>query len=281
VRHALPCALIFSAIACAETRASEDLSDRSEQETNATPATEPARADEVAPMEDEPAFDFRRMRTEPEAHRGKPRVCRVGFADEAQALEPRERDLFPEDVAMHRTVRCDTTRGGGWIEVIFDGDDDVDEVSAGRRVVVVPEMESGGRHGYVIARYARSLGAASDEIEGEAPPPGSGADGFDFGRLSEGPQPEGSRRVCIADFISEIHLLDEERRQRLGYPEGVSNRLDVKCLHASGDSWIDLVFEEDDAERALEVAEGEALDVEVISVAGGYAGRPIVRLGEP
>ena len=221
-----------------------------------------------------PAFDFRRVRTEPDAHLNAERVCDVGFADDGQPIERRDRALYPPDAVARRTVRCDAATSDTWLEVIFTNADDVDQVSAGRRVALAVERAEGGRHGYVLARFEESIGEAStrDVSAGE---PARALAAFDFERLRREAALARSPQECAVDFVSEIHLVEEERRSRLGYPEGVGSRLDVKCLHENGDSWIDLVFMNDDRSRALDVAPGRSITVEILSTTGGFAERPI------
>ncbi len=174
MRLALSCALLVSAIGCAETRASESTPSPSDDDARPEVASDEASARDEAradPSNDGPAFDFRRVRTEPEAHREEPRICDVAFADARQTIEPRERALYPEDVTFRKTVRCEATTGGGWVEVIFDGADDANAVTAGRRVVLAPTAPSSGRYGYVVARFLRDAGEATLPAEARAEPP--------------------------------------------------------------------------------------------------------------
>jgi hypothetical protein len=236
------------------------------------------------PIEEAAAFDFRRVRTEPEAHEGEPRVCDVGFSDHAHPLGPREASLYPPLTSAHRAIRCEAQSGGGWLEVAFSEGADVEEVAAGKRVVLVPEMASGGLHGYVVARFVRSLGdVPSTEDPTTAPAPGTNALldaplAFDFGRLSAEPALSRTPRLCAVGFVSEVELVDPSTARRVGYPPGTQNRLNVKCLYEGGDAWIDLIFDPATSSRALDVVPGMSLEVDVVRPDGGFANRPIARL---
>jgi len=206
----------------------------------------------------------------------------VAFADEAHPLEPTERALYPEPTETHRAIRCEASSGGGWLEVTFADPAEASEVVAGRRVVLTPAMAAGGRHGYVVARYVRTLGARPATIEGpgEGAPAAESGLGFDFGRLRNEPAQARAARMCVVDFVGEVELVDPRTRARVGYPAGTQNRLNVKCLHQGGDSWIDLVFDQTEADAALGVVPGAEIGVAIIAPSGGFADRPITRLAE-
>jgi hypothetical protein len=78
--------------------------------------------------------------------------------------------------------------------------------------------------------------------------------------------------------VSEVELVDAAESQRVGYPEGTQNRLNVKCVHEAGDAWIDLIFDARAAGRALDVVPGLTLEVDVLRRDGGFAERPIAQL---
>jgi len=90
----------------------------------------------------------------------------------------------------------------------------------------------------------------------------------------------GSDRECAADFAGPIERVDDRDRRVHGYPEEISHRLALKCLHEGGDAWLDLVLAPGEARRALGVERGVTLSVEVLAAEGGYGGRPVARLAE-
>lgn len=249
--------------------------------TQPSPAAEQAGQEaEADPLNAEPPFEFRRVRTEPGVHDGEPRLCDVGFVDEVHVLEPQEREIYPAGTAAHRAIRCEAATGGGWLEVVFDDTSDANQVQTARRVVLVPESEGAGRHGYVVARFVRALGDVPAPSEPAEPADEPTSPGFDFGRLTNEPALSRTPKTCVVDFVSEVELVEPRTRARAGYPPGTQNRLNVKCLHPDGDAWIDLVFDAEAAASALEVVPGRAIVVDVVRPSGGFADRPVVHLAE-
>lgn len=245
-----------------------------------------AASEDEAPEEDPllqaPAFDVRRIRTEPSTGPAVDRPCDVAFAEDARAVEGAAASQYPPGTTSRRVLRCAAPSGGGWIEVAFTDATAAEPVTVGQRVAFRATATTRGAQGYPVVRFIRLVGdspTSEDEAAAEGESTAEAiAPGFDFTRLrTEAAQANRPQR-CAVDFVSELVLLDEPTRRRGGYPAGTQNRLSVKCLHEGGDSWVDLIFSGDTADLALTVAPGGELSLEVESADTGFAGRPMVRL---
>ena len=246
----------------------------------------PESGDETAPQVDPlltaPAFDVRRIRTEPDPDDTQERPCDVAFAEDVRDVDGPEASFYPAGTVSHRVVRCAAPSGGGWLELAFGDAAASDAASVGTRIAFRLTSVTRGRQGYPVVSFLRAVGDIPEAQGAQEGPDGQEAPqvapGFDFGRLRTEAALAGRPQRCAVDFVSELVLLDERTRRRGGYPTDIQNRLSAKCLHSEGDSWIDLIFSSDDAARALNVAPGAEITVEIESIDRGFAGRPMARL---
>jgi len=274
----------------AETPAATPATGTTTAATEGAPESDQETAPQVDPLLTAPPFDVRRIRTEPDPDDTEERPCDVAFAEDARDVTDPEASFYPAGTVSHRIVRCAAPSGGGWLELAFADAAASEGVSVGTRLAFRLTSVTRGRQGYPVVSFLRVVGDAPDASgseeaqnspenpEGQQAP--QVAPGFDFGRLRNEAALARRPQRCAVDFVSELVLLDETARRRAGYPAGTQNRLSAKCLHSDGDSWIDLIFSSDDAARALTVAPGAEITVEIESVDRGFAGRPMVRLAE-
>lgn len=240
-------------------------------EADPSPAVEPLR---------DPAFDFRRVRFERSEHLGREVACDVHYADPLAPIpppEPEEASRYPETAAARTAVHCVSRAAHAWIDLALDAEarERASEIATGRRIAVELVSPDGGFSDYPIARFVRADGSSESAFLDREPEPS----GFDFGSLMTARQEVGRMHPCAIDFASQLAIVGErERRREIDYEPSVAYRMDVRCLHADGDSWVDLVFTAEEAPRSLEVVRGARLDLFALTPEDGFADRPIVTL---
>jgi hypothetical protein len=240
-------------------------------EPEVTPASEP----EPAPRDD--AFDFRRVRFERSEHLAHELACDVHYVDPLAPIpppEPDEESRYPSEAVARTSVHCVSDRGEAWIDLALDDEarSHASSIASGSRIVVKLISADGGFSDYALASFVRTDGAARTSFVERAP----GADGFDFGSLLGARAELGRSHPCAIDFASQLGAVGDRERRREDYEPSVAYRMDVRCLHARGDSWVDLLFEAQDAPRSLEVVRGARLDFLALTAEDGFADRPIV-----
>jgi hypothetical protein len=224
-------------------------------------------------------FDPRAAIVEPGAHVGEERLCHVAFAERLVDVRGRERTRYTVPVVRRVAVQCAAAAGRGWADLVLGEGrrDDGPRITAGTLARVRVVAPDGGFGNYPVLELLELAGTAEpppEPPEPEPPPPG-----FDFGRAGD-PGMVGSRRACAVDFAARVELVDGRDRRRHRYPANVSHRVALKCIHLGGDAWVDLVLSTADAPRALGIQRGRTVEVEIRAAEGGYAGRPVVVLGE-
>jgi hypothetical protein len=237
--------------------------------------TEPA----PEPVAD-PAFDFRRVRFERSEHVGRELACDVHYADPLAPIpppEPEEGSRYPEDAVARTAVHCISRAAHAWIDLALDATarERASEIATGARIAVALLSPDGGFSDYPVARFVRVDGTSRTSLVDREPEP----NGFDFGTLMTARQEVGRMHACAVDFASQLARVGErELRRETDYEPSVAFRMDVRCLHADGDSWVDLVFTEGEAARSLDVVRGARLDLFALTPEDGFADRPIVSL---
>lgn len=250
-------------------------------EAAATPGASPVDTDPAPETAADPAFDFRRVRFERSEHVGRELACDVHYADPIAPIpppEPAQASPYPEDASARTAVHCISRAAHAWIDLALDATarERASEIATGARIAVALLSPDGGFSDYPVARFVRVDGAAETAFVDREPE----ANGFDFGTLMTARQEVGRMHPCAVDFASQLALVGErELRRETDYEPSVAYRMDVRCLHAEGDSWVDLVFSAGEAPRSLDVVRGARLDLLALTPEDGFADRPIVSLG--
>lgn len=271
--------VLFAAIACDEPpgeRASTPARETRERAPTsaARPEVTPEREPRAAPND---AFDPRLVVVDPEAHVGEERVCHVAFAENAVPVSGRERERYTSPVVRRIAVQCAAGGTRGWADLVMDDETAslAERIEAGTVARVRALAPDGGFAGYPVLGLVAIEGAAP--VPPAPPEPDGPEAAFDFGRAGD-PGVARSERECAIDFGSRIERVDDRTRARHGYPAEITHRVALKCLHETGDAWVDLVLDPSEARRALGVGRGDTIPLRIVEAEGGYAGRPIVRL---
>ena len=272
--------VLFAAIACDEPVGEPVQSPARERAP--TPAESRARGDRTSAAQPthaapEDAFDPRLLVVDESAHAGEERVCHVAFAETPTPVTGRERERYAFPVVRRVAVQCAAGTTRSWADLVFGEATaaSAERIEAGTIARVRAAAPDGGFAGYPVLELVAIEGAAP--VPPAPPEPASPEPAFDFGRAGD-PGVARGERPCAIDFASRIERVDDRTRARHGYPDAITHRVALKCLHASGDAWVDLVLDAAEARRALGVARGDTIPLRVVAAEGGYAGRPVVRL---
>jgi hypothetical protein len=160
-------------------------------------------------------------------------------------------------------------------------------VTVGARVRVRIHRADGGFFDYPIVEFvaiesAADPRASSSTTEG-APGVGGGASlpaGFDLRRAQTDPAAVGSVQSCAVSHAGDIEMLNAEDIRSRAYPAGAQNRMTIRCRHATGEEWADLVFMPPQALAALHIGRGDVIRVAIVSRTGGFFDYPVLQLVE-
>lgn len=236
----------------------------------------------------EAGFDLRLVRVQPGVHLDTEVPCDVVAAlrleaierGAGSAMEPAEGSPYDPGATMRMSVRCVAPTGESWADVEFTATDSAHatEVQPGARVLFRVRTAEGGFFDYPIVDFVRLVGPSPEGVTG--PPPESTAavpNGFDLRAMEADPSLIGTTQECSIGHAGEIEIVEPSEARRRSYPAGVQNRMTVRCHHASGEEWADLVFMAPSALSALHVGRGDVVRVLLISRNGGAFDYPVVQ----
>ena len=244
------------------------------------PPSAPALAQQTAR-----ALDFRKVRVTPERYVGTTQLCDVRFAEGPLPVE-----TVPVTAALAATgqtrpppskrmnIECASSQGHGtWIDLRISDSVQASDLEVGSRIEVEVVDPYGGTAGHSMARFLARVGPGEAPPRDQTTPP---SDGFDFSQVRRRRSILRTTQTCRVDFASQLTPIERQSRARPAYPEGASSRMDLRCLHEGGDSWLDLVFDEQNAEESLRVVRGSELPLVIRTARGGYADYPVVQISD-
>lgn len=249
-----------------------------ERETGGTLAehTPAMRSGAAAP--EESGFDMRFVRVQPGVHIDTEQVCNVGAAGRVEAVDASEEARYGPSAVQRMSIRCEAPTGEGWADLIFGatGLSHTAEVVPGARVRVRIKSAEGGFFDYPIVEFVDIAGAFR---VGPDVPRGGGSipNGFDLRTLANDPSLVGTQQRCVVAHSGDIDVLAPADARRRNYPQGIQNRMTVRCRHAAGEEWADLVFMPAHALAALHIGRGDTVEVSVVSRNGGFFDYPVLQ----
>ncbi len=207
----------------------------------------------VSPPSDEPdaAWDPRLLRMFPETYLGTERVCDLSFVGQLQALERRHMGRYPEPVSQRMAVRCRSTDGEGWADLVFTKDAAglAPYARVGERIRV-RALALGGFENMPVLAFVAHISAAPP------PPPMR----WMWAPVAAGDAVDGrhGRALCAVTYVGAI-----EPTRGPPFPEGSTQQALVACRHPLGEDLIALAFPEPKQFSALRVRRGEVVPIEV------------------
>ncbi|MFO0711825.1 MAG: hypothetical protein U0353_18375 [Sandaracinus sp.] len=257
----------------------------------------PARETRGSLVDDEPAaqaaeedssldgFDMRLVRVQPGVHLDTEQVCLVSAAGRVEAIAEADAERYGERGTQRMSVRCAAATGEGWADLVFSATSaaHAPEVTIGARVRVRILRADGGFFDYPIVEFVETeaLGDPSLAAPGSEGTPsvvGALPTGFDLRRAQTDPAAVGSVQTCAVSHAGDIEMLDAEDARSRAYPAGAQNRMTIRCRHAQGEEWADLVFMPAQALTALHIGRGDVIRVAIVSRTGGFFDYPVLQL---
>ncbi|MBN8616226.1 MAG: hypothetical protein J0L92_36890 [Deltaproteobacteria bacterium] len=263
----------------------EDVPGAAERETGGTleehaPAMQAAEEDTTLT-----GFDMRLVRVQPGVHLDTEQVCHVSAAGRVEAIAEADGERYGERATQRMSVRCAAVTGEGWADLVFSATSagHAPEVTVGARVRVRILRADGGFFDYPIVEFVETeaLGdptLAAPGAEGTPAVVGNLPTGFDLRRAQTDPAAVGSVQTCAVSHAGDIEMLDAEDSRSRAYPAGAQNRMTIRCRHAQGEEWADLVFMPAQALTALHIGRGDVIRVAVVSRTGGFFDYPVLQL---
>lgn len=235
----------------------------------------------------EAGFDLRLVRVQPGVHLDTEVPCDVVAAlrleaierGASAAMEVPEGSLYDPGATMRMSVRCVAPTGESWADVEFTATDSAHatEVQPGTRVLFRIRTADGGFFDYPIVDFVRSIGPSPDSVAGFPDSAEAIPNAFDLRAMESDPSLIGTTQECAIGHAGEIEIVEPSEARRRSYPAGVQNRMTVRCHHASGEEWADLVFMAPSALSALHVGRADVVRVLLISRNGGAFDYPVVQ----
>jgi hypothetical protein len=234
------------------------------------------------------AFDMRLVRVQPGVHLDTEQLCDVAAVGRLEPIAATDDEddhhrpsRYAEDAVQRLSVQCASPTGSSWVDLSFASThvSRAAEVQPGVRIRVRIRSADGGFFDYPIVEFVRIEGRAP-EPAGETRTPGPPTVvpvGFDLRQLHTDPGLVGSSQLCAVSHVGEIGILDAADVRRRSYPAGVQNRMTVRCHHAGGEEWADLVFMPAQARSALHVRRGSLVPVTIIARNGGFFDYPVLQ----
>lgn len=236
----------------------------------------------------EAGFDLRMVRVQPGVHLDTEVLCDVVAALRLEAIErgagssmePAEGSPYDPGATQRMSVRCVAPTGESWADVEFTATDAAHaaEVQPGQRVELRIRTADGGFFDYPIVDFVRTVGPSPESV-GVADAEGSETvpTAFDLRAMESDPSLIGTTQECAIGHAGEIDIVEPGESRRRPYPAGVQNRMTVRCHHASGEEWADVVFMAPAALSALHVGRGDVIRVLLISRNGGAFDYPVLQ----
>jgi hypothetical protein len=249
------------------------------------PALQTGKSGEGAPV----GFDIRLVRVQPAVHIGTEQLCDVAaagrlepitLAERAERTETR-RGRYAEGATQRMSIQCAAPTGTGWADLTFTATNasHAGQVQPGVRIRVRIRSADGGFFDYPIVEFVAVEGRVPDrsaEVHSalaSIPVP----TGFDLRQIQSNPSLIGSIQHCAVSHVGDIGILDPAEVRRRSYPAGVQNRMTIRCHHASGEEWADLVFMPAQARMALHIRRGDVIPVTVVARNGGFFDYPVLQ----
>jgi hypothetical protein len=232
-------------------------------------------------------FDMRLVRVQPGVHLDTEQVCHVSAAGRVEPVAEDDAERYGAAATQRMSVRCVAATGEGWADLVFSATSasHAPEIGVGARVRVRIARADGGFFDYPIVDFVAietpaDPGAAPSGGEGTPSVVASLPTGFDLRRAQTDPAAVGSVQSCAVSHAGDIEMLDAEDIRSRAYPAGAQNRMTIRCRHAGGEEWADLVFMPAQALAALHVGRGDVIRVAVVSRTGGFFDYPVLQLVE-
>ncbi len=233
-------------------------------------------------------FDMRLVRVQPGVHLDTEQLCDVGAALRLETIEapldPSEASPYDPAATQRMSIRCVAPTGESWadLEFLATRASHVAEVVPGARIRVHIRSADGGFFDYPIVDFVETVGSAPLAApEAPRPAPAVLAVGFDLRSISADPALIGTVVECAVAHASDIDVLDPADARRRAYPAGVQNRMTIRCRHASGEEWADLIFMPAQALSALHVDRGDVITATIVSRNGGFFDYPVLQYAGP
>ena len=233
-------------------------------------------------------FDMRLVRVQPGVHLDTEQLCDVGAALRLETIDaptdPADPSPYDPAATQRMSIRCVSPTGESWadLEFLATRASHVGEVVPGARIRVLIRRADGGFFDYPIVDFVETVGAAAaatlDTPHGVTAALGTG---FDLRSIATDPALIGSTIECAVAHASDIDVLDPADARRRSYPAGVQNRMTIRCRHAAGEEWADLIFMPAQALSALYVDRGDAITATIVSRNGGFFDYPVLQYAGP
>jgi hypothetical protein len=182
------------------------------------------------------------------------------------------------------SVRCVAPTGESWadLEFLATRASHVAEVVPGARIRVRIRSADGGFFDYPVVDFVETVGEAPEAaLASPHPAVTSTAVAFDLRSIAEDPALIGTTIECAVAHASDIDALDPGDVRRRSYPAGVQNRMTIRCRHANGEEWADLIFMPAQALSALYVDRGDTITATIVSRNGGFFDYPVLQYAGP
>lgn len=233
-------------------------------------------------------FDMRLVRVQPGVHLDTEQLCDVGAALRLETIDvaddPAEPSPYDPAATQRMSIRCVAPTGESWadLEFLATRASHVAEVVPGARIRVRIRRADGGFFDYPVVDFLETVGEAPESTV-SAPRTASAvvATGFDLRTIATDPARIGTTIDCAVAHASDIDVLDPADVRRRSYPAGVQNRMTIRCRHASGEEWADLIFMPAQALSALYVDRGDSITATVVSRNGGFFDYPVLQYAGP
>lgn len=231
-------------------------------------------------------FDMRLVRVQPGVHLGSEQLCDVAAAGRLEPIEIPDNEAsdsrYSEGASHRMSIQCAAPTGDSWADLTFTPTNvsHAAEVSPGTRIRVHLRAADGGFFDYPIADFVGVLGRTPERRGELAHPPSGPATspaGFDLRQIGTDPALLGSSQECAVSHAGDIDILDARDLRRRSYPAGVQNRMTIRCRHAGGEEWADLVFMPADARSALRIRRGSTVAVTIVARSGGFFDYPVLQ----
>jgi hypothetical protein len=229
-------------------------------------------------------FDMRLVRVQPGVHLDTEQVCHVSAAGRVEAVAEEDAERYGERATQRMSMRCAAVTGEGWADLVFSATSAAHaaEVTIGARVRVRILRADGGFFDYPIVQFVETeaLGDPSLAAPGSEGTPavvGALPTGFDLRRVQTDPAAVGSVQSCAVSHAGDIEMLDAEDSHARAYPAGAQNRMTIRCRHAQGEEWADLVFMPAQALTALHIGRGRVAHGRLLRLPRAPARRGVTR----
>ena len=228
-------------------------------------------------------FDMRLVRVQPGIHIDTEQVCDVDAAGRLESIEITDdsESRYDAGATQRMSIRCLAPTGESWADLVFTATDAsfAPEVRPGARIRVRIRAADGGFFDYPVVDFVAAEGESrARPSDDSALAAGPLPNGFDLRQIQRDPALVGTRQECVVAHAGDIDLLTPADLRRRSYPDGVQNRMTVRCRHASGEEFADLVFMPAQALASLHIGRGDVVPVTIVARSGGFSDYPVLQL---